>query len=283
MIGYLKHERKVFVLALAVLASVAVSAQTSAPSVPQQLQPVAPAKVITYDIVSIKRSKPGGIGNAMRNMPDGFIWSNCLLESMIGGIYGNRPDLISGLPGWASSVHYDVQAKVAPEDMETYNKLHGRERTRMSQQFLEDYFKLKAHIETKEMPIYELVIAKGGPKLQEASTADTVDAIKLPDGTPVKGFGSWMGRGQLGGHQVPVSFLLSALTGATGRSVVDKTGLTGKYDVILKWNPDPENASADAPPGIFTALEEQLGLKLQSAKGPVKSLVVDHVEQPAEN
>jgi len=272
------------IAALAAISFTNLLAQSAAPQgASTAASNAAPAKVISYDVVSIKRSKPGATGSSVRIMPDGFIFSNCLLAIMISGIYGNRPDLISGLPGWANSVSYDVQAKVAPEDMESYSKLHERERMRMSQQFLEDYFKLKAHIETREIPIYELVIAKGGPKLHEASSVDAVDAIKLPDGTPMKSFGSWMGRGQLGGHQVLVSFLVSPLTEATGRSVVDKTGLTGKYDVTLKWNPDPENASADASPNIFTALEEQLGLKLQSAKGPVKSLVVDHVERPAEN
>jgi len=275
------------IAALAAISFTNLLAQSAAPQgASVAASDTAPARVITFDVVSIKLNKSGDPGNSGRSIDDGFIYTNWTLRNLIGGTYGNRDDLISGLPGWADSTHYDIQARVAPEDVDAYRKLRGAAGRRVYQQFLEDYFKVKVHIEVKEMPVYELVIAKGGPKFLPSDPGNAnAPVLKLPDGTPLHG-GGFMGRGQLAGSQMSISFLLSALQGASGRGVVDKTGLTGKYDFALKWKPDQgpgsDDTSADEP-DIFTALEEQLGLKLVPATGPVKSLVVDHVEMPPEN
>jgi uncharacterized protein (TIGR03435 family) len=138
---------------------------------------------------------------------------------------------------------------------------------------------LKAHFESREMPEYELVVAKGGPKMKENS--DTTHS----------GYG--LNQTGIKGSAIPLPMLTSALMALPdigGRVVIDKTGLTGRYDVSLKCTPmssaspgGAENATDPDSPSLFTAIEEQLGLKLVPIKGPVKILVIDHIEQPSPN
>jgi uncharacterized protein (TIGR03435 family) len=132
---------------------------------------------------------------------------------------------------------------------------------------------LKVHRETRDLPIYDLVIAKGGLKMKEA-TADKVG-------------GETMGPGKMTAQGLSTDSLVSAFSGMVGRMIVDRTGLGDKkFDFELKWTPDDRRAAdnaADAGPSIFTALEEQLGLKLVSARGPVEVIVIDHIERPSVN
>jgi uncharacterized protein (TIGR03435 family) len=173
------------------------------------------------------------------------------------------------------------------------------------QALLADRLKLKLSHDSKELPVYALVVAKNGPKLQEAKPGDTYpNGIKAPDGKPAGGAGMMrMGPGQLTGQGLPMESLAQLLSEQLGRTVLDKTGLKGKYDFTMTWTPDPNegmmrmgpgpgpggppNNDAALPdssgPSLFTAIQEQLGLKLDSTKGPVDILVVDHVEKPSEN
>jgi len=134
---------------------------------------------------------------------------------------------------------------------------------------LANRFKLAAHLEQREAPIYDLVLAKGGPKLTESS-ADEHSAMKIS-------------MGKIEGRHYSVDWLGFNLAGQLGRSVANKTGLTSSYDFTLTWDARPEAETADSGPSIFTAIEEQLGLKLVSARGPVDVLVIDHVERLIEN
>jgi uncharacterized protein (TIGR03435 family) len=152
---------------------------------------------------------------------------------------------------------------------------------------IEDRFQLKIHRETKEMPVYALVVAKNGTKLK-ANAGEPGPRLR-------------MGRGQLNGTKVPLKMLVQQLAQQLGRPVVDKTGLTGDYDFTLTWTPQPGEGGAmfagpggpggpEGPPpsdpdgpSIFAAIQEQLGLKLESDKGPVEILVLDQVEKPTEN
>ena len=163
----------------------------------------------------------------------------------------------------------------------------------MLQTLLADRFKLTTHRTTKELPIYSLVVAKGGSKLHEANSGE----IKGPDGRPEPPGSSLIGfrSGELTGQNLEMDQLARLLTEQTGRTVVDNTGLKGNYDLTLNWTPDqiapnglagggPDSSTSSEPgPSIFTAIQEQLGLKLQSQKGPVEILVIDHVERPSEN
>jgi uncharacterized protein (TIGR03435 family) len=277
---------------MAVAASIMLAQAPSAPQSPPPAAPTAttPAPPLTYDAVSIKQNKTGTGGSSGHSTPDGDTNLNTLLAFQIAPAYGVEPDDIYGLPDWARNNHYDIQTKVAAEDIPAYRKLHHAERERMMQAVFEDRLKLKAHLGSKEVPMYQLVIAKGGPKLHEAKPGDTyADGIKLPDGTPIGGSGAFMGRGSHTGQQVTIGSLLNSIKGAAGRPVLDKTGLTGKYDITLRWAPDPGPSSPDsAPPDdtlptIFGALEDQLGLKLEPTKGVIPTLIIDHIEPPSDN
>ena len=161
------------------------------------------------------------------------------------------------------------------------------QRRLMMQAMLADRFKLKVHHETKELPMYSLVIAKGGFKLKEADPNDTYpNGVKGPDGVGHSGMMMFL-NGVLKAQGVPISNLANSLSLQVHRLVVDKTGLTGKYDFSLAWTADgvtPDNGlGAETWPSLFTALQEQLGLKLEPTKGMVDTIVVDHVEMPSEN
>jgi uncharacterized protein (TIGR03435 family) len=172
----------------------------------------------------------------------------------------------------------------------------------MLQPLLADRFQLKVHTEVRDLPVLTLVIAKGGPKLHEAKPGDTYpNGLKDFNGQGGGPGMMLMRPGQLTGQGLPLSSLARVLTQQLGSTVQDKTGLTGKYDLTLQWTPDrngsampgaPEpglqgpgsGGSTDASgPSIFSAIQEQLGLKLESQKGPVEVLVIDHVETPSEN
>lgn len=246
-------------------------------------------KPLDFDAVSVKPDKSGN-GNMFRIMAqsDGYSITGPL-KMVLSFAYGIREDLISGLPGWAADARYEIAAKVAGSDVDAFKKLGKDQRTPMLQSVLADRFKLKAHTETKELPIYDLVVTKGGPKLQEAKADDGyANGIKGPDGTAHAGMMA-MRPGMFTGQGIAVSGLVDVLSREVHRTVIDKTGLTGKYDLKLKFTPDEgpapmlNGAPDTSAPSIFTALEEQLGLKLQPAKGPVTTLVIDHVEQPSEN
>jgi len=278
-------------IALTAPVGLAQIAPNPAPTpIPAPQSAASDSKLIAFDVVSIKQNKSDSGGGSGRSTPDGDTNINTLLAFQIGPAYGVEPDNIYGLPDWARNNRYDIQYKVAAEDIETYRKLSRNEHQRMTQAIFEDRLKLKAHISSKEVPMYQLVIAKGGPKLHEAKPGDTyATGIKLPDGTPIGGAGAFMGRGSYTGQQVSITSMLNSLKSATGRPVVDKTGLTGKYDISLRWAPDPGPTSPDSAtpddtvPSIFTALEEQLGIRLEPTKGTIPTLIIDHIEPPSEN
>jgi uncharacterized protein (TIGR03435 family) len=257
-------------------------------------------KVPEFDVVSVKQDKSGT--NMMRLMtkPDGYSATNVSAKLLIQTAYGVREDLISGAPGWADTARFDFDAKVAGDDVDALKKLSPEQRRSMLQPALADRFKLQVHNETKQLPVFELVVAKGGSKLKEAKPDGAyTNGIKGPDGTSRAGM-MRMGPGQVTGQAINMKSLVNVLATQLHQTVIDKTGLTGNYDLELTWAPDPgsgpmfKGGGDSAPqradpapdstgPSIFTAIQEQLGLKLQSTKGPVETIVVDHIEMPSEN
>ncbi|HEX2663074.1 MAG TPA: TIGR03435 family protein [Candidatus Acidoferrum sp.] len=256
-----------------------------------------------YEVASIKPNRSGT--NMIRFMfnPSGLSGTNVTLAMLIRTAYGIEENQISGGPSWLKSEHYDVDAKMDSATADALHKLAEDQRRvatqHMLQALLADRFKLAVHHDSKELSIYALVVAKSGPKLQQAKPGDTYpNGIKGPDGIG-RGGVMRMGRGQLTGQALPMSALARLLTGQLGRTVVDKTGLQGDYDFTLQWTPDEsEGASFRGPdtgpqgsapsadssgPSLFTALQEQLGLKLESQNGPVETYVIDHAEKPSEN
>jgi uncharacterized protein (TIGR03435 family) len=257
----------------------------------------ATASVPSYDAVSIKPHKDDGSGmmRIMINMgADRFAGTNVSLKMMLRQAYNlTTEDQIVGLTGAMDSAHFDVEAKMDAETVEAQKKLSKDDRNEqqrlMMQAMLADRFKLKVHHETRELSMYDLVIAKGGFKLKDADPNATYEnGIKGPDGKAHPGM-MRMGMGDLTAQAVAIPGLANFLAQQLHKQVHDKTGLTGKYDIELKWQPDEmpaeshEATGGEVRPSLFTALQEQLGLKLDAVKGPVDTIVVDHVELPSEN
>ncbi len=246
-----------------------------------------------FEVASIKPFKQSGDGVSMmtRYTPDGFTGEGLSLHFLIRMAYGLEDNQVVGGEKWVDSDQYEVHAKMDEATIEAMKNATREQKTQILQKtmqaLLADRFKLKTHRETRQLPVYELVLAKGGSKLQEAKEGDTyANGIKGPDGKSSAGT-MRMGPGELTGQALPIKSLVGLLSDRTGRHVIDKTGLTGKYDFTLKWqegdgpaSDEPANGADAAGPSLFTALQEQLGLKLEAQKAPVEVLVVDHAEKP---
>lgn len=201
-------------------------------------------------------------------------------------------DQIVGLTGELASDHFDVEAKMDADTVAALKKMPKEEgataRRKMMQDMLVERFQLKMHHEQKELGMYDLVIAKGGAKLKEVD-AEAPGGGKALDGKPLPKGMMQVRNGQLTAEGVPVSSVAGFLAQMLHTQVVDKTGLKGNYDMLLKWQPDDQvQESHDATggetaPSIFTAVQEQLGLKLEPTKGLVDTVVVDHISMPSEN
>jgi uncharacterized protein (TIGR03435 family) len=274
-------------LLLLVAASLAVTsfAQTSAPpSGTAQPRPVAAPPA--FEVTTVKQNKSGGSGSHSSFQSGRFTASNILLKSLIEyQAYGIPEPRILGGPKWLDSERFDIEAKVDSSVADQFQKLSKLQTQEMFQHLLADRFKLAIHWEARDLPIYALVVAKNGPNLHES---------KEPEGGSLTSAGT----GQFTAQGVTLADMARSLTQELskelGRVVIDKTGISGRYDVALKWTPDTGEAPTDSGtegtasppdsgPSIFTAIQEQLGLKLESAKGPVQVLVIDHVEMPSEN
>jgi len=228
--------------------------------------------------------------------PDGVTTRGATLQAVLGMAYGVQADLISGAPDWVNSEKYDIDLKLS--DTPTAAGGIGDQRLQLTlQAFLADRFKLTLHRETRNLQVYELVVAEGGPKLKEVKPAFlNPNGINGPEGPlPAKGMMT-MGPGELTDQGTTLAPLLEQLSGQLGHTFLDKTGLKGNYDFSLRWTPDeteagmmklmgsaPANegaASASSGPTLFAALEDQLGLKLVPQTAPMQVLVIDHVEKP---
>jgi bla regulator protein BlaR1 len=269
---------------------------------------------VGFEVASIRKSDPKSHGDTQVIQPGGrFEGTNKTVARLIMFAYDVSPRQLIGGPDWMRSDKYDVIVKpetavpvgsLAPSTVElpdgadhSWTPLNRggaatEEIRRMMQSVLAERFHLKAHRETRELPVYALVLAKNGPKLRETTK----------DQKPLMSVG---GLGQISFRGQGAGMIAMALATLTGRFVEDHTGLTGKYDFDLRWTPDanerammlgaamehgmdPNSFSAGAHPGdsgpsLFTAIEEQLGLRLEPNKGPVDVLVIDHVEKPTEN
>lgn len=259
-----------------------------------------PAPRPEFEVASIKPNTSGNNLVMIRPPVGGrFTATNARLKMLIGLAYKVQNFEISGGPGWMDSEGYDITAKAADSSI-------GIDQLRpMLQALLEDRFQLKVHRETKEVPIYALLAGKNGPKLPEAKEGGCVPfGPNSPPPPPKPGQfpptpcgGFFMGPNHLEGGKIGMEQFVGALSNILGRPVIDKTGFKGTFDIKLDFSPEGTNfggrggpglpadaGNADnAPPSIFTAIQDQLGLKLESQKGPGEVLVVDHAEKPSEN
>jgi uncharacterized protein (TIGR03435 family) len=253
-------------------------ARTQAQSTPQN---VAPTK-FEYDVATVKPTKSPEGGWGLWDTRDGLTGKNVPLLYVIQSAYGvYEQDRILGAPNWAGSETYDIAAKMDPAVADAFQKLNSHDRElayqHMLQSLLADRFSLVAHRETKDLPVYFLAVAKNGPKLQDAKPDSSgannphMGGTVRPDGTV-----------KTEAHQMTMDVLAGSLSRPSGRTVLDKTGLTRKYEFTLEYAQDgaPQDSSI---PTLFTALQEQLGLKLEPGRGPVEVIVIDHVERPSGN
>jgi len=232
--------------------------------------------------------------------PDGFNARGATLQTIIGTAYGVQPDLISGAPDWVSSEKYDIVVKPSDSSSEDAPKGAGgigiQQLRLMLQALLADRFQMTLHRQTKDIQVYELVVAEGGSKLQEAKPGDSyANGFKGPNGHTGTGL-LQMGPGELIDQGATLQPLVEQLSWQLHQTVVDKTGLTGNYDFTLRWTPgqgegfksmggrpDSVGSADSSGPTIFMALQDQLGLKLEPQTAPMQVLVIDHVERPTEN
>lgn len=255
--------------------SAAAFCQTAPPAPAQEAAPIsqnAAAKTVAYEAVTIK---PDDNGNGFFKLtPDSFSMGGMPAWVLIRSAYGVLlEDQVVGLPGWARSDRIAVQAKMDADTAATLDKLPPLERWKrmqvMLQAMLADRFALKAHRESRNLPIYVLTVATGGPKMKKTAA----------DGL---GGNASYASGKVTAREISLEALAANLSFAVGRPIVNKTGLEGGYDFALDYAPEGADAS-DPRPSLFTALEEQLGLKLVPSKGLVDVIVIDHIERPSEN
>jgi uncharacterized protein (TIGR03435 family) len=272
----------------------------------------------SFEVASVKHNKSGSMGVRLVFQPGGrLVAENVTLQFLIAAAYGDPRPLadfqIIGGPKWITADRFNVIAK-AEGDPQPSNDGPPPIMFAMLRTLLADRFKVRMHEDTREMPIYTLVKAKNDGKLGERLKPSTVDCAALmktagrdkpptpPSPTERPPCGMRMGFGSFSGGGITVTQLASTISRMPGinRVVLDRTGIDGAYDVDLQWTPDqlpprPAGGAPDAPirvngvdvdpngPSIFTALQEQLGLKLESTKGPVHVIVIDAVDQPTDD
>jgi uncharacterized protein (TIGR03435 family) len=256
------------------------AAMLAAPFARAQQKPQRP-KFDAFDVATIKPADTDAKGRYLiMQGTNRFIGKDYSLKLLIAAAYGLNPRTISGGPGWVESDHYDIVA-VTPGDVRpSYD-----EQMTMLRSLLTERFKLTFHREKKDFSIYQLEVAKSGPKLK-ASTAAPDDPATVGPGVV------YPNRIVLPARNAAISnFTMLLQRAILDRPVVDKTGLTGRYDFDLEWAPDETQFGGDVPSAsaaapsvpLFIAVEQQLGLKLVATRGPVDALVVDSVEKPTAN
>jgi uncharacterized protein (TIGR03435 family) len=277
-----------------------LSAQTAAPVQPVPTFEVASVRPNTGDNKMAFNTLQGARYNAI-NIP---------LRLLIMHSYGLQEQQLVGAPAWIASERFDIVAKADGELGPPESRGEPSRLQLMMRALLEERFKLKVHRESREVPVYVLVLARADGQLGKELKPSAVDCEALakarrgggpPPEVPKPGerpqCGARVGFGELAAGGQPLLELVSLLSANVGRSVIDRTGLTGRYDMHLRWTPDRilQRAAGTAPgepirvngveidpngPSIFTALQEQLGLKLEAERGTVEALVIDHVERP---
>jgi uncharacterized protein (TIGR03435 family) len=262
---------KLLVVTIAVLAVAISGAHGQADKPAAEATPI----TATFDVASIRENVKSvdGRSHIYWHPENGqFTTMNVTLRGLLQFAF-DMPDVqIVNAPDWLGRRSFDVEAKAGkPVDdwIHTLDSVHAREaKNQMVQALLAERFALKTHRETRDLPAYVLVVAKGGVKLHEAKGGSRFDD----------------GRSQITDSGATMATLADQIARVLGRPVVDKTEIAGRFDVTLKWTPDGSVPQSDTdPPSIFTAVQEQLGLKLESTKAPVPVLVVDHVEMPSAN
>lgn len=262
-----------------VLERATAATEWTIPEPPKPVPDMDPKADPSFEVATIKPSKPEAPGKLFAVRAGKFSTANFTVGEMISTAYGVQARQVIGAPAWVWTEKFDIQAQSDTPGNPSLRQLMSE-----VQKLMADRFQLKFHRDKKEFSALVVTLAKGGPKLK-SSEGD-------PKGLPGLFFG---GPGVLTVSNASISDFTHLMQSAVlDRPVVDQTGLTGKYDFTLKWTPDeaqlaqmgmkaPASDAVDAPPNLFTALSEQLGLRMDSGKAQVDVLVLDKVEHPSEN
>jgi uncharacterized protein (TIGR03435 family) len=261
------------------------------------IAPPARAQRPAFEVASIRRNVSVGQLSSIRGQPGGRITvTNHTLRNIIRNTNRLQSYQLVGGPDWIDRDRWDIVAKGAGDP--SFEQLVA-----MMQTLLADRFKLVTHLETRDMPIYALMLARPDGRLGPRLKASTVDCAAIAADARTQGgtappppgagprCGTNMSFGRMRSSAAPMTDVARNLSIAAGRTVLDRTGLTGIFDVDVTWKPDvpagaPEasgNISTDDAPSLFTALQEQLGLKLDAQRGPVEVLVIDSATRPMED
>jgi len=270
------------------------SAQTTAAPPPAAETSATPdTKPITFDIVSFRPYKPGAVSSNKVDLPldgDFIAYRGQPLQRILYFAYLSPGYFqLSGEPAWVDNDLWDFQAKVAPEDLATWQKMDLPAKRIMVRNLLADVLKMKVHDDLSQHPVYDLVVMKNGPKMKEYKPGDTV---KTPDGKLLEGqVVTWFGPSAMVCQATSMKMLVNAMSIRVGRPVIDKTALTGLYNFTLSVNYARAGLGAQGAPAyvdpdeqsVFNSIQE-LGLKLVPSKAVFAGgIVIDHIERPPDN
>ncbi len=257
----------------------------------------------SYSVAMIRPSSPDSGSSVFHATPDSLHVRNTTLASLIKVAYFLQGDELVGGPSWINSKGFDIEAKsdagIAALPKTTNEQATSNEADPLSpfQQLLQDRFGLKVHKEMKEVPVYALVVVKSGSKLRPSNDQSSMEQLNIHDAQygNLPGIRA-LGRGQIVAIKTPIDQLVHSLTTTyfdqIGRRVINTTGLMGQYDFRMEWTPDPapgadpsnlSSASDSSGPSLFTAIQDQLGLKLEPQRHSMPVLVIDQAEMPLGN
>jgi len=240
-----------------------------------------PQRPLTFDVTSVKPNTSGEQGGSSKAQPGRYVGINVTLKRVIGLAYRPVQEFIGG-PDWINTDRFDIEGRV--EGTPTQDQM-----LEMLRSLLAERFKLAVHRETRQMPAYTLTLARGDGRLgAELRAVPPCTPPPESPASPARRCGGFaVAGGSLKGTGVTMTQLAAELPSATeGRYVVDRTGLSGTFDVNLTWNADalsPTTTSAGSAASIFAAMQEQLGLRLVSITTPIEVIVIDRADRPASN
>jgi uncharacterized protein (TIGR03435 family) len=252
------------------------------PGPPPPPKRMAPDANPAFEVATIRPSDPAHPEQIITLKGAEVITTNQTVHALINLAYWIHPKQLTGGPAWTESDKFDVAGKPDAPGQPNVDQMKM-----MIQKLLADRFQLKFHLEKRDLPVYAITIAKTGAKL--------ITSQDDPKGIPGWGFGRSPSGTTITFRNAPLSQVTAVLQNSMDKPVVDQSGLSGRYDFTVTFTPDPAQAALiggpppsaadnpDAAPNLFTAFQQQLGLKLESTKAPVDVMVIDKVEKPSEN
>ena len=243
----------------------------------------AQTRTTQFDVASIHENRSGSGEGSLGPTRDGYEASNIPVRLLVVRAFNVRAFQVVGGPAWIDAARFDIIGRGSGNTTEEQARL-------MLRQLLFDRFKLRVRTEMRELPVYDLIVARAAGTLGPQLKPSTAQCTEAPRGeqNPCGMSGSFgTGHGDLEAVGQPLDRLATQLSTAVDRIVINKTGLSGRFDFHISWGPggfgSADAGRPDDAPSIFTTVQEQLGLRLMPGKGPVQVVIIDHVERPSDN